>query len=194
MIEIKQFDLNGLGATYVNSRLRAGGSLSRSFVRVCGPVDNAFAPLPEGTSEDQVSQFQQGGIATRLATLKWLAVFLAAELPSSSARSLLIEDAVARPGDAVIRLSRQKPYISGETVMYGTTGEDLSEAGLSRLLRDVSSFDYTAFIAATALPQRKGEPAFLSDNGLAEYSRSVRFVCVSAFDQESFVVSSVPGK
>lgn len=191
MTEIVKIDLGGEGTRFVNSRLKEGGAISRSFLRMVGPIDNAFAPLPETVDRAGPVDFGRGDRTTHKATLRWLASYTK---PYNGSRwCLLVEDPWSKLADLLTQKLPVHAFTYQESVVYGISGVCFDEYGFKEILRSVPSFDYIGFIAQYELPKGVaiGISHLLTEDIVNGFVNHTRLVLVSAFDRDGLVVSEV---
>ena len=190
MAEIVKVNLGSLGAKYVTSRLSEGGVISRSLLQVVKAVDDAYSPLPDGANSGASLQFEHGGITTQRMTLRWLASDIAIKFPKKPEICFLVEDTWAKPTDSVIYDNRHRALIAGSSVYYAIPGAEADEGGLRQILKSVTSFEYTGFVASCRLLNGP-KVSNLDSTMVAELAQHICMVLVSAFDREGLVISEI---
>lgn len=191
MTEIIKIDLDGEGTRFVNSRLKEGGAISRSFLRMVGAIDNAFAPLPETTDRAGKVDFGRGDRTTQKATLRWLASYT--KPYNGFGWCLLVEDPWSKLADLLTQKLPVHAFTYQESVVYGISGVNFDEYGFKAILRSVPSFDYIGFIAQYELPEGRaiGISRILTEDTVIKFVNHTRLVLASAFDRDGLVVSEV---
>lgn len=189
-MNILKKDLGEAGIKYVRTRLEAGGALSKAFLQMWS-IDDVFTALPSRTPQNQVLDFEHGGVCTQSESVKWVSAYLGNKLPNQQRRSLLMEDSWAKPRDSAIYDKKHRLMISGQTVIYGLSGYEFHEEDITRLYRSLASFHYIGFVSAANLPEINKIPFQLADSFILKFIQNISVVFVSAYDREGILISDI---
>lgn len=182
--------MDGPGASYVSSRLESGGALSRLVLRAAGRIDNAFAPLPPDVGP-KATDFERGGITTLGASLRWLVQHVESQVRDKSGICFLVDDPWSKATDPALDNTSGIVLTLGTSVIHALPGTDFDQAGLRRLFRSVSSFEYSGFLVMRPLTSRSERVGSISNHDIADMVQHVSVIIVSAFDREGLIISDI---
>lgn len=190
MPTLKKIAFGDAGNEYVRSCLEQGTGLCTEALQA-GLLDSGktYAPLPDRTEHRRALAFDTGGITSMRGTRDWLFEHVKSLFLEENCLVFIIQDVWAKPTNPAFRSSPHRKFFTEREVYYVIPHDHLSRYVFSDAIKSVSSYLFVAFLARLNANYDLPLHDHAVDNAvIADISRGIREIYVSAYDQEGLVV------
>lgn len=182
--KVVPFDLGNDGIAFVKSELDQTGPLSLMVLKLFAYNGKSFAPLDEGSTLEEVKEFESGQWYPSVNIKKWVADYVLADFGADS--RFVFADPWYNAEDY-----KQWPpegnYFFCESIPYFIPTAGSLYDMLMQGSKEVKSYLYPVFVVnpVTKLPE-SGKNVSL--DYMAELAHNTKAILVSAYDQEGYVI------
>jgi hypothetical protein len=148
--------------------------------------------LPEGTSPDLVTRFEQGGVAPGGVATIALARIIEPTLYGSSTRVFVAENALAKRTDPTLEAEPVKRFSLGEELYEYVRAVGAGRDQIASVLR-LADAGYSLNAIVSTIPTSSVLPEHRGDAGIEiidQMALNVELVAARAYDGEGYVVWS----
>jgi hypothetical protein len=186
---MQTLDLGEDGRHYAEEILSGGSSgLAEELSRIGSRIDSVLGVVPSGTTLERAKRVDEGGLTSRAESIQWLSKRLLA-LHSGC---VVFQDIWAKGSDLALRTPTYPNYaVVKDAVYYYALARAAKPAVLEKILRQITSY----LVVGVYLQIRERDASLatvLQTESISRLASRVSEIYLGAYDQESFLIASIP--
>ena len=176
--------------TYIRACLERGNSLAKHLLRLPLEQGQVAVPLAAGVPEAVYSRFAVGGVTARKVTEPQLTAFVAEYLEGEARRYAIFEDALARPGDAILAKSKASFLTFDSEVLHVLTAQERDPERILGVVRLATSYLFLGVLSSLDPGTELRAGQALTADMLAAIAQHTDHLLIGAYDNEGVLIWS----
>lgn len=192
IVPLTEVELGQAGFDYIRHHFERGTSFCQEVLRSAFTGGKVFALVPEGTTLARALQFDWGGLTSTRPPDAWIRNRMMALCSADPNSVLIFEDAWAgRKGDKAVMEGTHPKFFHHEFVSYVVKGGEASDETIDQAMQTVSSFlSVAAYVRYPLAAEKLPADLTIDDQLMHELAANTQELYVSAFDRESYIIST----